>query len=78
MVKRRANDRGSDYKGPYLLLEDRGDVTPDWRNPKHFRLALEALLKIHSKNVVHGDIRRQNFRWLNGKVYFLDFGEFLS
>jgi tRNA A-37 threonylcarbamoyl transferase component Bud32 len=59
--------------GPYLLLQDVGDIEPDCSKVEHFRLALESLQQIHNLGFVHRDIELRNLRFFDGRVVFFDF-----
>ena len=32
------------------------------------------IAKLHSEGIIHGDITTSNMIWMNGKLYFIDFG----
>jgi hypothetical protein len=57
--------------GPYLVLQDVGDIELDCSNVEHFRLAL-ALLKLNS-GVAHREVELRNLRFFDGTVFFFDF-----
>ncbi|KAK6202749.1 uncharacterized protein RJT21DRAFT_112698 [Scheffersomyces amazonensis] len=64
------------YKGYYLLLEliqQSGEHIPE---EEFQRLAKEALMSIHRKGFLHGDIHIGNFQYdpKRGRVIFYDFG----
>ncbi|KAK6464189.1 hypothetical protein DFJ63DRAFT_311489 [Scheffersomyces coipomensis] len=60
--------------GYYLLMEEVPCNYPDTEEIFQI-LAESSLLQIHSRNIEHGDIRLENFRYdaLKGKVIFFDF-----
>src|SRR3989338_4330956 len=65
---------------PKVLNVDENEMKIEMENlNKKERLAVckqlaEEVSKLHSQDIIHGDLTTSNFILKNGKVYFIDFG----
>jgi hypothetical protein len=75
MLDHSTQHESSFQRGPYMLLQDLGDIEPDSANLGHFELAEASLQKIHDLGVVHRDIDLRNLRIFDGNVMFFDFNK---
>lgn len=64
-----------EFSGAYALVLERLDAVEHWDAETRMQ-AKQAIQELHRRGIVHGDIRRDNFRWRRetGRVVVIDLG----
>ncbi|KAK6201276.1 uncharacterized protein RJT21DRAFT_126450 [Scheffersomyces amazonensis] len=64
----------SPFIGYYILEQYLPDAKSTISKSEAWQLASKALKYIHSKGILHGDIKLSNLIYADGRIYFIDFG----
>lgn len=62
------------YNGPFILLEDFGNTKPDLSEKSHYKIAKNALKKIHQHSIHHNQVSYESLFLVNqSKIVFTQF-----